>query len=183
MTEMRDLWDALGEHAAPAFERWAGSSVVRRHRQAVESIEEWWPILERSTRTLVHHDFNPRNICFRRRDGRLQLCAYDWELATIGAPQRDLAEFLCFVLTPVAAGAEIDRAIERHRTALERETHVRIDGVTWRRGVRAALYDLLINRLAMYALITRVKRQDFLSRVLCTWRRLDDHLSSRGELT
>ena len=30
----------------------------------------------------------------------LTLCIYDWELATIGVPQHDLAEFLAFVLQP-----------------------------------------------------------------------------------
>ena len=183
MAEMRDFWNALAEHAAPSFERWAGANVVSQHRRAIESIASWWLHLERAPRTLIHHDFNPRNICFRLNDDRLRLCAYDWELATLGAPQRDLAELLCFVLTPRAAGAEIDRWIEAHRSSLERETGVDIDAADWRLGFRAALRDLLVTRLAMYALIHRVKRQEFLPRVLATWRRLDDHLAGEGDLT
>ena len=139
------------------------------------------PELERSPRTLIHHDFNPRNVCLRSNGAGLRLCVYDWELATVGVPERDLAEFLCFVLMPDTAGSVIDRAIERHRSALEREAGVRIDPAGCRRRFHAALRDLLVNRLAMYALINRVKRQDFLPRVLATWRRLDDHLSGEQE--
>jgi thioester reductase-like protein len=182
MAEMTDLWEALAEQAGPLLERWAGADAVGRHRHAIDSIEQWWPLLERTPRSLIHHDFNPRNLCFRRHDGELQLCAYDWELATVGAPQRDLAELICFVLTRRATDAEIDGAIERHRAALEREAGVSIGAAGWRRGFHAALRDLLVNRLAMYALINRVKRQDYLPRVLSTWRRLDDHLSAHGGL-
>ena len=49
---------------------------------------------------LIHNDFNPRNLALRREVGGWRLCAYDWELATIGVPQHDCAEFLCFVLPP-----------------------------------------------------------------------------------
>jgi hypothetical protein len=102
----------------------------------------------------------------------LRLCAYDWELATIGAPQRDLAEFLCFALTPGTAAARAARWIERHRLALEREGGGAIDDAAWRRGFSAALGDMLINRLASYALIDRVRRQAFLPRVVRTWHEL-----------
>jgi hydroxymethylglutaryl-CoA reductase (NADPH) len=182
MSEMTDLWNALADEAASLFERSAGPDFVCRHRRAIRTIAEWWPLLEQSARTLIHNDFNPRNVCFRRVGGEMQLCAYDWELATLGAPQRDLAELLCFVVTPRATARDIDEAIERHRTGLEAKASVRIDAAAWGRGFHAALRDLLVSRLAMYALVNRVKRQPFLPRVLSTWRRLDDHLSSDGRL-
>jgi hydroxymethylglutaryl-CoA reductase (NADPH) len=102
-------------------------------------------------------------------DEPLRLCAYDWELATLGAPQRDLAEFLCFVLTD-ATTADAGRWIEHHRVALERASGTTIDAVRWTGGFRSALYDVLINRLAMYAMVHRVRRQSFLPRVVRTWR-------------
>jgi hydroxymethylglutaryl-CoA reductase (NADPH) len=99
----------------------------------------------------------------------LRLCAYDWELATLGAPQRDLAEFLCFVLTEPTM-ADAGRWIEHHRVALERTSGTVIDAERWTRGFRSALYDILINRLATYTMVHRVRRQSFLPRVVRTWR-------------
>ncbi|MEO5898021.1 MAG: thioester reductase domain-containing protein [Vicinamibacterales bacterium] len=177
MTEMTGLWTALAGHAAPYFAGWADPDIAQIHERLVKEVEAWWPALEAGPQTLIHNDFNPRNICLRRapsgRGGRnrgeLRLCAYDWELATLGAPQRDLAEFLCFVLTDTNVG-DAPSWIERHRLALEREAGVSIDPHQWTQGFRSGVYDLLINRLATYAVVHRVRRQSFLPRVVATWR-------------
>jgi thioester reductase-like protein len=177
--EMTDLWRALADHAAPRFAAWADPDIAQIHQRLVAGAGDWWQPLEAGPRTLIHHDFNPRNVCLRSTatgwsatDGaRLRLCAYDWELATLGAPQRDLAEFLCFVLTDRTT-AHAGHWIEHHRVALERASGQAIDAEQWTRGFRSALYDVLIDRLAMYALVHRVRRQSFLPRVVRTWRRL-----------
>lgn len=171
MAEMTDLWTAVADHAVPAFSSWADPDMGSLQRRLIAALPAWWRDLEAGPRTLIHHDFNPRNICLR--DGRL--CAYDWELATIGAPQRDLAEFLCFVLPPEPEAADVQGWIDRHRAALERETGGAIDAAAWQRGFRAALYDVLVNRLSIYALVHRVRPQRFLPRVVRTWRGLYEH--------
>jgi hypothetical protein len=172
MAEMADLWEALAEHAAPSFGTWAGADLPVVHRRLARNAGRWWPALERGDRTLIHHDFNPRNICLRGAGRRRRLCAYDWELATIGAPQRDLAELLCFVLPPDVARDEARIWIDRHREQLVRASGRRIDAVEWQSGFAAALGDLLVNRLATYALIHRVRPQRFLPRLVRTWTRL-----------
>jgi hypothetical protein len=151
MREMGDLWSPLADHAAPAFAEWERCALPAQHRQLVDAVDEWWPVLSRGPQTLLHHDFNPRNLCLRETPDGLALCAYDWELATIGAPQRDLAEFLCFVLPADVSDATIDTWIERHRAAFERAAGEATDPAQWRRGFHAAMDDLLVNRLAMRA--------------------------------
>ena len=137
-----------------------------------ESIGDRWSIIDRSPQTLIHNDFNTRNIALRRRDCRFELCAYDWELATVAIPQTDLAEFLCFVLSPDVTEDEALRSVERHRAALVLATGGSIDAGQWHAGFRAALADLIINRLAFYTMINRVKPQAFLPRIVKTWWRL-----------
>ena len=176
MAEMRDLWTALASHAAPRFSSWADPGIAGIQSRLIASVDSWWRRLEEGPRTLIHHDFNSRNICLR--DGRL--CAYDWELATIGAPQRDLAEFLCFTMPPDVAKAGVERWLEHHRAALQRETGTSPDRASWERGFAAALGDLLLNRLPSYALIDRVRRQPFLPRIVSVWRRLYAHFPIEG---
>ena len=171
---MTPLWLALADHAAAPFGAWAGPALVGRHRRLAEDPAAWWPVLDATPATLVHHDFNLRNIALRRSgSGRFRLCAYDWELATLGAPQRDLAEFLCFVLPPDADGRVVNALVDRYRHLLAAATGRPIDSGLWRAGLRSALADLLTNRLAFYAMINRVRRQTFLPRVVRTWARLD----------
>ena len=62
-------------------------------------------VLSSASLTLIHNDCNPRNLCLRKSVPGAALtgtrtCLYDWELATLDVPQRDLAEFLAFVLLP-----------------------------------------------------------------------------------
>jgi hydroxymethylglutaryl-CoA reductase (NADPH) len=135
-------------------------------------VDRWWRPLEALPRTLIHHDFNPRNIALRPAGNGLRLCAYDWELAAEGIPQRDLAELLVFTLDPDTPAAEIERSVDLHRRELERASGHLIDPVGWRVGLAAALGDLLVNRLSLYAVIHRFQRLAFLPRVVRTWTRL-----------
>jgi hypothetical protein len=171
--EMTPLWQALAEHAVsrPA---WRSRSLRAVHAACVGDVAGWSGELDDAPRTLIHNDFNPRNIAIRRRDDRLTLCAFDWELATIGAPQRDVAEFLCFVLRPDASHETIRRWVERSRVLFNAAGHVGIDRARWERGFSAALCDLLVDRLAMLAMIDRVRPQSFLPRVVATWLNLFD---------
>jgi thioester reductase-like protein len=170
MQEMSDLWSALARHSGPAFSAWAQPDMSDIQQRLIGSIDRWWPWMEAAPQTLIHNDFNPRNVCLRRSTSRL--IAYDWELATIGAPQRDLAELLCFVLTPEATFCDVQGWIDYYRVTLERETGATIDPAAWLRGFHAGLCDLLLNRLATYAVVHRVRQQLFLPRVVRTWYRL-----------
>ena len=170
MAAMLPFWSALAANARPAFTSWGGSALAEAHESLLCGIDRWWQPLSRTPQVLIHNDFNPRNIMLRGLPGSTQrLCAYDWEMATIGAPQRDLAEFLCFVLAPETAADDAVNWIQRYRRLLEEETSVVIDPVEWEEGFRAALGDLIIDRLAMYAMIHRFRPQAFLPRVMRTW--------------
>jgi len=166
MTAMAPLWHAMVEYASHRFSRWcpALSSVQER---LVATLFEWWPRVLALPHSLVHNDFNPRNIALRSTGGDPRLCVFDWELAAFGIPQRDLAEFLCFV-----AGERWcdDRAlaalVEQHRVALSAAAGVALDPRTYRAGFALGLQHFLISRLPMYALIDRFRPQSFLPRVV-----------------
>ena len=174
MVEMTPLWRALANHASRYLTEWADPSLLRTQRAIVESVGAWWPALEAAPRTLVHNDFSPRNVAIRGGGASLRLCAYDWELATVGAPQCDLAHFLCFVLDRDVSGDEAARYVERHRAALESAAGVPLDRDQWHVGFGAALADLLVNRLMFYVMIHRIQPLRFLPRIVRTWTRLHD---------
>ena len=172
MVDMTPLWRALARHATPYLAEWAGPALVRTHGALVESVGTWWPTLETAPRTLIHNDFSPRNVAIRGAGASARLCAYDWELATVGAPQCDLAHFLCFVLDREVSRDEAARYVERHRAALAAATGAPLDARRWEAGFSAALADLLVNRLMFYVLINRVRPLPFLPRIVRTWHRL-----------
>ena len=168
------LYRALAAHAAPRVAAWAGATAAALQIRLAATPEAWRPTLESMPQVLVHNDFNPRNLALRPEaaGGGLGLCAYDWELATLGAPQQDAAELLCFVLPPDVDRRTVDRWIDRAQSHLAATPAGRIDAAAWRRGVHAALAQLLVDRFAFYTLIDRVRRQTFLPRVIATCARL-----------
>jgi NADP-dependent 3-hydroxy-3-methylglutaryl-CoA reductase len=170
MVEMGELWDALMVHGANEFPEFVTEEELEIMRSLARDLPEWWSVLEKMPRTLIHNDFNPRNLGFRR-DG-LRLCAYDWELATLHVPQHDLAELLCFVLSDKPDPREVDHYIELHRRTLSEWSGFEIDAQQWREGYRLALFDFAINRLCMYLMAHTVRRYGFIKRVLHTTRAL-----------
>ncbi|WP_301102793.1 thioester reductase domain-containing protein [Propionivibrio sp.] len=181
MSEMKTLWVALANHSERYFAAAAGCSLRALQQRLIVDLDAWWPALENLPRTLIHNDFNPRNIALRETVAGLRLCAYDWELATLGVPQHDLAEFLCFVLTPDVESSEVLHFLELHRLGLQDASGQAIDAQSWLLGFRLSLYDLIINRFPMYAMIHRLRKQGFLQRVVRTWRTLYELFPYRSD--
>ncbi|MEE2961846.1 MAG: phosphotransferase [Myxococcota bacterium] len=179
MQEMHSLWETLAYHAYQEFPDWFSHGDLSVHQKIVSNIGEWWSEIEKMPRTLIHNDFNPRNMCFRKdANDNLRLCAYDWELATLHIPQRDLVEFLCFTLPRNYDYELIVKYSERHRRKLESATGDKIDQDTWKRGFSLAVRDFGINRLAMYLMAHTFRNYGFIEHVYMNLRRmikLDPH--------
>jgi thiamine kinase-like enzyme len=173
MAEMSELWEALGVHAAEEFPELVSQEDLCFNRRIVNTLAEWWKEIERMPRTLIHNDFNPRNIAFRRLENdSLRLCAYDWELATLHLPQHDLAELLSFVLTPDVTKQQADHYVELHRKELEKASGQSLDREMWRHGYKLCLMDLMVNRVALYLMAHTFHHYPFMQRVVRTLQRL-----------
>jgi NADP-dependent 3-hydroxy-3-methylglutaryl-CoA reductase len=186
MVEKTRLWEMLASHSAEEFPEWFSDVDLNRFRDRLYSMEDWYREIDAMPKTLIHNDFNPRNIAFRRKadvnsqeQGELALCAYDWELATINVPQHDLAELLVFTLQPDFNPEDVESYIELHRLELETLVDKPIDAVQWRRGFTLSLWDLVINRVPMYAMAHTFRHYDFMDRVQATFRKLLDNENAR----
>ena len=182
MVEKTRLWEMLGAHSVEEFPEWFSDTDLARYRDRLYSMKDWYSEIDEMPKTLIHNDFNPRNIAFRRlpaadgqEKGALTLCAYDWELATIQLPQHDLAELLVFALQPDFNVEDIQQYIEQHRIELEVLAGEPIDAQQWRRGFTLSLWDLVINRIPMYAMAHTFRHYEFMDRVQSTFRNLLDN--------
>ena len=155
LCRLAPLWRALASGASDDFGRWGSADLP----QALDRLLQDGP--SGTPRTLIHGDFNPRNVGFRRTAAGPSLVAYDWELATLDVPQRDLVELLAFV-----GPEDPDRWVEAHRVALERAAGVRLDPEAWVRDAAHARRALLVTRLTAYHVIHRARRQRFLPRTV-----------------
>jgi aminoglycoside phosphotransferase (APT) family kinase protein len=170
------LWRSLADHAEDALSAWAGSDTVKQLRQLIDRFDAWYGQYVALGQTVIHNDFTPRNIALRGQNDHAELCAYDWELAGLGSPQRDVAEFLCYTLNEHTHPDEIRFWVHRHREHLAAASGIEPDSATWEEGFVLALYCVLTTRLTALALIHRVHAQPYLPKVVRTWRHVHDAL-------
>lgn len=164
-------WDGLRAHAARWLHPWLGGEWPRAHARLLNHAPDALAWTAAEACTLIHGDFSPRNVAVRATAFGPKLCAFDWELARIGLPQRDVVEFLCFVLPPAAPAGEMIRCVEFARLALQRAARRDIEHAWWQAGLRTAVGEFGVTRLPMYFLAHRFRPQAFLERVArCWWR-------------
>ncbi|MBF0443263.1 MAG: phosphotransferase, partial [Oligoflexales bacterium] len=179
MAEQKEMFFELIKHASVEFPELMTEDIMSFDNRLIEHVESWYAEFDMMPKTLIHNDFNPRNIALRLVDGKLTLCAFDWELATIHVPQHDLSEFLSFVITEQTSDDDIFDYIELHRQALEKAASVTLDPAMWRRGVELSLYDLAINRFAMYLMAHNFRDFTFLKNVISNNFRLISCLKTK----
>ncbi|MYQ82932.1 MULTISPECIES: phosphotransferase [unclassified Streptomyces] len=171
LAKSRELWEALVRHAVAELPALVDAPRANILLGIVEDAGYWTQELQALPRTLVHNDFNPRNIALR--DGRPVV--YDWELATVDVPQRDVVELLAFCLGPQTTTEEVDRFLAVHAravAAVSPEAAAVVARSGWHRGYQLALRRFMTTRLALYAAGHSQREFDFLPRVLETTFRL-----------
>ncbi|MBN1182879.1 MAG: phosphotransferase [Bacteroidales bacterium] len=112
--------------------------------------------------TIIHNDFNSRNIAIRKSG---KPCIYDWELAVINIPHRDIVEFLSFVLITNFNPEQFLNYLDFHFKLYAAE-RPELDRLTWHKGYIYALKEYLITRVSFYEVAGIQARYAFSERIL-----------------
>ena len=160
---MLPMWSALADHAEEEFPEWYSSSMKLRTQKIIEDLPRWWSKMDVMPRCLVHNDFNPRNIGIRK-DSRT-LVAFDWELAAIHLPQRDLVEFLCYVLPTDVKMEVVNSYIDFYHNCLSESSKLKITKNIFLCGYELCLNEFIINRMSFYMAAHTFRQLDFLPKV------------------
>ncbi len=172
MTDLSRLIELLGIHGSEEFPEWFTLDDLNIYREKIRDIPNWWAEIEQMPMTLIHGDYNPRNLAFRRENDQLQTIAYDWELATVHIPQRDLVELLIFTLDENVTCEQIKRFAEYHREQLMEVSGVNIDADQWWQGVKYCVWDFMLYRSSIYLMVHTFKHYGFMERIWSTLRRI-----------
>ena len=107
-------------------------------------------------KTVVHNDFNPRNIAISHRGDAV---VYDFELARVDVPHRDLVEFLSFVYSGADERLNLAELMTLFGDAMGEElaqtTH----------HMKFALAKYVATRMSLYLLGHRITQYPFLRQV------------------
>ncbi|WP_288880741.1 phosphotransferase [uncultured Kosakonia sp.] len=170
INSMVPLWQAIAAFSHRTAPQLFTTSLLHHWLDCAENSAAQWRELATLPRTLVHNDFSPRNIALRREDSRL--CCWDWELATLHVPQRDLAELLTWTLDERTTLPTLLHHVAFHRSQLATRLGTAIDAGEWYRGFCLALRDFGLRRLSFYLMLHHVKPRPWFPALLRTWGHL-----------
>jgi len=133
-------------------------------KETGDMIELWSnnPPVKISKKTLLHNDFNPRNVAVRKNG---KVCIYDWELAAINIPQRDIFEFLAFSLDENFEPKRLFNLLREH-FALTQE--INGNSYEWKSYLDDFIvsgYEFLITRVTFYLAGNTLLNYPFIKRV------------------
>jgi hydroxymethylglutaryl-CoA reductase (NADPH) len=115
-------------------------------------------------RVVIHNDFNPRNIAIGNDGDPL---IYDWELAVIDLPHRDVVEFLSFVLPEDVSKETLLGYLKFHHSIYSTESWEE-----WLTGYQHSLRIYIATRVSLYEVSGILIKYDFSRRILKTSLRM-----------
>ncbi len=159
---------------------WFTSDDLIFHQSELNKLENDSEFLKHHPMTLIHNDCNLRNIAVRQNN---DLVLYDWELAGLGLPQRDLFEFLASVLRQGESEKVVMDLIQNYRNELQVVSGIIIaDSLFWA-GINWAAKELILLRYVLYMIPHSQKELKFLRAQYESARYLFQVIQNRKETT
>ena len=177
-TPLFGLLSLMADASRTKLSELLGEDCLALQTEILGSLPAWWELRRVLPMTVIHNDFQPRNIAFRNGDdGSLKLCAFDWELTTVAPPEHDIAELLCFALPNHAHRNDVCGYLELHRKVIEEFSGHFVALAESERSFAYALKYLFINRLSMYAMYLSIApdsqlTNEELGAVFTNWQKL-----------
>ncbi|HYF04234.1 MAG TPA: phosphotransferase [Patescibacteria group bacterium] len=125
--------------------------------QMIENLEQNF-VAVKIAPTIIHNDCNPRNTAVRT-DGTP--CFYDWELAVVNIPHRDIVEFLSFAM-PENFDQNLFKNYLHFHFSLCKRGEIWSD---WKCGYEYALKEFLVTRVSFYLTGSILMKYEFAPRI------------------
>lgn len=161
---MSALWNEIVDHNRYDLPKLYNEERVAGLKAYIQKISHFCTILENAPRTVVQNDCNTRNLCLRPDGDDFRLCIYDWELAAVNVPQRDLCEFLAYIMNPEAPFEVYRGHVEYYQQQLEAFSGKKYPNF-WEVH-HAACVEFALNRLNMMSALHSIREYEFLPRII-----------------
>ena len=113
LIDSSNIEDPYNAASARAFFRCVVENIQKKHgnllgekavsvlQKSINNMDKVCAVLSNSMTTLIHGDFNIRNVCLRKdpKPGESRMRAYDWEFLRVMCPQHDAAFFIAHILS------------------------------------------------------------------------------------
>ncbi|MBW8638641.1 phosphotransferase [Hoeflea sp. WL0058] len=155
MMQGMELWRAFLGFLIKACSDVMTPDMAQRHRHVLDTLPDWYALVDREDKTLLYGDVNPQNLAFARSEAGFQLSLFDWERAVISLPQRDLAEHLVYTLPDDFDMPRAQKDIDVYMEAFARHAGSAEPPPSFE-GLALMLQDLIVNRLPLMMIVDHV---------------------------
>ncbi len=122
-------------------------------------------------KTLIHNDYNPRNIALRNNGG---ICIYDWELSVLNYPHRDIVELLSFTLSDDFDRDQLFSFLMYHFEISGFKDTLTWDD--WKKHYILTLKEYLLSRVSFYCAAQVIMKLKFVDRVFANAVKMIEYL-------
>ncbi len=148
-----ELWEQFAFNLKRSFPDLVDDTFYASHLALIKDIPNWYPVMDESAKTIIHSDYNPRNIGFRTLHSKPSVVILDWECVRWDIPQYDIAQFILYAAKPHNIVEFSSYYLELYRVYFESISGLSIDKTNWFLGFQAAIRSHLIDRAPLLALI------------------------------
>jgi NADP-dependent 3-hydroxy-3-methylglutaryl-CoA reductase len=166
--QLLDFLEVLAEFASKEFTALFSIEDLRTHRSWLKAFSTEIDELAQTPRTLIHHDFNPRNVALRTNS---EICVLDWELSVEHSPWRDVVEFLSFALNSDSDYPTLLAMLTAYKGQDLDEGDLHSISICFR--------EFILHRMMLYFVAHSHKECVFVARVYANARRLAQMLETK----
>lgn len=173
--EQLELWDALFTLSYARLKTHY-PELFKFYDESLQNFEMLISELALNEHTLIHFDFNPRNMAFEAQTQ--ETVFFDYEFAAWGLPQRDLAEFLLFTSRVENIVDDFDRWGRVHFELLapQQSTYD-----AWEKTLRQVTREFIVRRLPFYFILSEFSFCTYIDRLLENLEALAKHWVKRND--
>ncbi|OQA95960.1 MAG: Hydroxymethylglutaryl-coenzyme A reductase [Bacteroidetes bacterium ADurb.Bin217] len=149
-------------------------SIIEKFPEYLSQLEKGKESIKNIPNTIIHGDLSSRNIAIKKQSS--QVCIYDWELAVVNIPHRDIVEFLSFVLQEDFSKEELYKYLNFHFNSVK--NNVTVSKEEWFKGYSYALKEYLVTKVSFFEVAGIQAKYAFSERVLLVSYRMLEFLTN-----
>jgi hydroxymethylglutaryl-CoA reductase (NADPH) len=149
-------------------------AIIEKFPEYVSQLENEKERIKNIPNTIIHGDLSSRNIAIKKQSS--QACIYDWELAVVNIPHRDIVEFLSFVLQENFAKEELFKYLNFHYECVK--NNYTVSKEEWFNGYEYALKEYLVTKVSFFEVAGIQAKYAFSERVLLVSHRMLELLTN-----
>ncbi len=174
LDEQLELWDSLFSLSYSKL-KLQYPNLFRLYDQSLQDFEELLCDLRQYPHSLIHFDFNPRNMAINKSSK--QVLFFDFEFAAWGLPQRDLVEFLIFISDSKNIVSHFEKWGAIHHQ-LVGEDLMSINH--WQESLKKVTQEFIVRRLPFYFILAEFNFCHFIDRLLSNLETLAKEWESKS---